>query len=452
MPADHPRRLIRVRALPFIALLASCTPAAPDLPAPSAARAPDTAGVCRVGPDDGPPPPASRPRITDRGIGGTGAAVREADRGIGGTGAAGPQVADRGIGGTGIVAVITGFASVCLAGQEVALDPGVPVLIGDRPATAEALRAGQVAVVDAAGTGPSLRARTVAIRYEVSGPVEAADGGSLRVAGQQVAVPAGTLGDRPAPGEWVAVSGLRRPDGVIEATRLDRRPPGDVMVHGRLVRAGGLWRIGALPVRPAPGVPVPDSQDVTVVGVLEGGVLQVEQLAPDLLASDPSALFGVGVSGLLIETYAVVEGDRVRSGQGFSAAAPGFVAAAARRAVLTLERDGGGLRAVNFGTPGSRTAGPAGSGGRGDAAPVPTRQFEPAPVPNRALGPAAGRAGGTGDRQGGPGRRAGARLEPGGSGRTSDGPGFGSAPGGGGEPGTGPGAGGGPAGGPARGR
>ena len=280
MPADRPRHLIRVRALPLIALLASCTPAAPDLPAPSGAGAPDTAGVCRLGPDGGPPPPALEVRTTDRGIGGTGAAVRQADRGIGGTGAAGPQVADRGIGGTGIVAVITGFASICLADQEVALDPGVPVLIGDHPATAEALRAGQVAVVDAAGTGPSLHARTVAVRYEVSGPVEAADGANLRVAGQQVAMSAGTLGDRPAPGEWVAVSGLRRLDGVIEATRLDRRPPGEVIVHGRLLRADGLWRIGALPVGPAPGAPVPDSQDVTVVGVLAGSVLPGTGLGP----------------------------------------------------------------------------------------------------------------------------------------------------------------------------
>ncbi|MBV8397362.1 MAG: hypothetical protein JOZ17_01325, partial [Acetobacteraceae bacterium] len=69
--------------------------------------------VCRVGPDGG-------PLLSDRGIGGTGAAFKVppavADRGIGGTGAAfaPSNWADRGIGGTGIIGVITGFASVCL--------------------------------------------------------------------------------------------------------------------------------------------------------------------------------------------------------------------------------------------------------------------------------------------------------------------------------------------------
>ena len=162
----------------------------------------------------------------DRGIGGTGAPpVQQADRGIGGTGAP-MQVADRGIGGTGIIAVITGFASVCLAGQEVALAPDVPVSIGDQPASVDALRAGQVAVVDAAGTAPSLQARRIAIRYEVSGPVDSVNGDQLVVAGQTVAVSSTTWGARPARGDWVSVSGLRRPDGVIMATRIDRAEPG----------------------------------------------------------------------------------------------------------------------------------------------------------------------------------------------------------------------------------
>ncbi len=461
MPADQARRPRRFGTVLLTVLLASCTPSMSDKVVPEAAHTLNTAGVCRVGPDGGPVPPVSGHSLTDRGIGGTGAAVRQAgrdaerigavgpqsaDRGIGGTGAP-VQQAEQGIGGTGIVAVITGFASICLAGQEVALDPGVPILIGDRPAAPDALRVGQVAVIDAAGTGQALHARTISVRYEVSGPVEQADGASLRVAGQQVAVSVETSGDRPAPGEWVAVSGLRRPDGVIEATRLDRRPAGDIIVHGRLVRAGALWRIGTLPIHLMPNALAMDGQDVTVLGSLDGGVLQAEQLAPDLLASNPAALFGVGVQGLLIETFAVVEGERLRFGQGFSAAAPGLEAVGTGRSVLALKRDAGGLRAVGF-----ETSNPAGPTARGGAAPVPARQFEPAPVPNRALG-SPGSPGRAGDgRAGGSGGRPGVRPEPGDSVRTGEAPGSDTTPNAGSGPGFGPASGSGPGGGPGRGR
>lgn len=399
-------------------LLASCAPTAPDRAAPEATRLPVPPAVCRVGPDGGPVPSGSR--TADRGIGGTGAP----------TGAALRQ-ADRGIGGTGIVAVIIGFASVCLAGQEVALDPGTPVLIGEHPAPPEALRAGQVAVVDAAGPGGTLRARAIAIRYEVSGAVEMADGATLRVAGQRVAVSA-AQGDRPASGEWVAVSGLRRPDGVIEATRLDRRAAGEVIVHGRLVRAGELWRIGTLLVRLMPGALAAEGQDVTIQGVMDGNVLQADQLAPDLLASNPTALFGGGVDVVLIETFAVFDQGRIRFGQGFSAVAAGAGTVDAGRSVLALRRDGGGLRAVRIETP--NPAAPAAGGGPSLA---PAWQFEPAPVPNRALGPYGGNGRAGSGSTGGPGARPGGRPEAGGALRPAEGPGD-ATPGAGAGPGFGP--------------
>jgi uncharacterized protein DUF5666 len=362
-------------ALLLAALLASCAPPAPPQ---QKEVVPSQPLACHVGPDGG--PVASE------------AGQRTADRGIGGTGVAGsPVVADRGIGGTGIVAVITGFASVCLGGQEVALDPNVPVVVGDQAASASALRAGQVALIDAGGTGSALRARRITVRYEVVGPVETVDGETLRVAGQQVHVTATTWGDRPAVRDWVAVSGLRRPDGTIEATRLDRRNPGKVVVHGRLVQEGKLFRIGTLLIRAVPGVPALAGRYVTVVGQLDADVLSPEQIVPDLLASDPAALFSASVSVLLVETFAEIADGHVHFSQGFSAAAPSFGASGPRRAVLTLERGDGGLRAVNLQSEAGHGQGIPGSAmtpsqDRG-AAP---RQFEPAPVPDRTLGGAGG--------------------------------------------------------------
>ncbi|MDO9714051.1 DUF5666 domain-containing protein [Paracraurococcus lichenis] len=383
--------LRRGAALLALVLLGSCGPARTDAPAPSTEAA---RGVCRIGPDGGPP-------LADRGIGGTGApsqGARLADRGIGGTGIRPGMVqeADRGIGGTGIVAVITGFASICLGGREVALEEGVPVTVEGAASEAASLRAGQVAVVEAVGPGAALQARRVQVRYEVSGPVEAVEpGGLLRVMGQRVALTPETLGQRaPQVGQWVAVSGLRRPDGVVVATRLDRRLPGMVTVHGQVQREGGILRIGTLELRP--GTAGAPSGIVTASGRYADGVLYLGNMVPDLVIADPAVYFGPGVGIVLFEAYSVDHGDRLRLGPGLEVAATaGLGAATPRRAVIELERrEGGTLRATGlwensqghggFGRGsipglGDRTglSGPSLPGGRQG---VP---FEPAPVPNR---------------------------------------------------------------------
>ena len=119
------RRSVAVLAALGMAGLAACAGPAPAPPQQQAAAS------CRVGPDGRRPDvqPVMTARgfggtgsVADRGIGGTG---QMADRGFGGTG----QVADRGLGGTGIVGTITGFASVCVNGVEVAFDATAPVLV-----------------------------------------------------------------------------------------------------------------------------------------------------------------------------------------------------------------------------------------------------------------------------------------------------------------------------------
>ena len=395
-------RLRRWVLLAVAAAVGSCGQPAPLPDAEDAAPAP--AAFCRVGPDGGPV------QVADRGIGGTGSASgprRQFDRGIGGTGLPGgrpvnPKTASAAPT-TGIVAVITGFASVCLGGQEVAIDPDVPVSVGDDPMPEDGLRAGQVALVDADGAPDALHAESISIRFEVSGPVEAValqsgGGGSLVVAGQAVAVTQATLGVRPAVGAWVSVSGLRRPDGVIEATRLDPRDPGEVLVHGMLVQDGRLLRIGELVVTPEEDVSRIVGQDVTATGTLLGAGLEADAIQPDLLASDPAAAFAPGVSVLLVETFATFEGGRIRGGQGFSAAVGGFALPHPGRGVLSLEHGPGGLRvhAAGGGVVGGVGAAPAGE------------RFEAAPVPNHSVGPPGG-----GGQQGGRG--------PGGSGTRGSG-------------------------------
>jgi hypothetical protein len=367
-------------------LLGACAASVP----PPLTSAP---GLCRLAPDDGPP-------LADRGIGGTGAPIAVADRGIGGTGTP-TRIADRGIGGTGIVAVITGFASICLGGVEVALDPSVPVTLDGQPIAASALRAGQVAIIDAAGSGAALSARSVDLRQEVSGPVEAVGtDGRLRVAGQAVQIAATTRGERhPVVGQWLSVSGLRGPDGVVQATRLDRRAPGEVLVRGQATMQDGRLRIGGLSLRP--GWMAEPTGFVTATGRYEAGALADARLRPDRLASDPAAVFPVGTRQVLVESYAMAAPGGLRLGAGpVLPGVAGLGAGQPRRAVVAFEREpGGGFRATGLrqegpGLPPAPASFPDGprSGAGGGA---PGRVSQPAPVP---------RGGGMNDAGQGPGR------------------------------------------------
>ena len=405
-----------------LALLASCMQPLPETggkqPEVAGGNLPGSTAVCRVGTDGG-------PAIVDRGIGGTGVAAgdtRTADRGIGGTGAASgaiTQQVDRGIGGTGIIGIVTGFASICLDGREIALTDTVPVLVDGQSASTSVLRAGQLATVEATGPATALEARHIAIRHEVSGPVEAIESnGILRVAGQHIAISGETWGDRsPQRGEWVAVSGLRQPGGMIAATRIDRRPVGgSIIVRGPL-SAGpdGTLRVGAMEVPSVAGVPaVTLGQYVTAFGRREGDVLVAKSIVPDILAEDPVAYFGRHVGRVILESYVSSGGNgRLQLGSGRELPASlSMGPVSPGRSIVELERRGASAFVTNVSpnanggregpdtssgnAPGSsQRSGPGGGapasgtspGGRprGQAPfnPVPSQGFGPAPVPDR---------------------------------------------------------------------
>jgi hypothetical protein len=379
----------------LLALLEGCSPIRPTLTsavppaAPvSAATLPADLGSCRAGPDGEPNAPAPD-QIADRGIGGTG--IRAAP-------APAPMLeADRGIGGTGIVGVVTGFASICLSGREVAFANDVPVIMDGAPASPATLRAGQLTAVEAAGAADALRARRIVIRHEVSGPVEevGADG-VLRVAGQRVIVGAQTWGAVPVKvGDWLAVSGLRALGGEIVATRIDRRAPGEVLVHGLLLREGRVLRIGALEVRPATGVAsgliVTPGAIVTAVGRYSDGILYADTLDPDLLLIDPVGYFGPGVDSFVVEGYATLVGGRLRLGPRLDLRAPGGIEGfAPSRAVAEFRRAGDGSLAVTSLRQGGMPPGSA----RDLMAPRQSERFEPAPTPDHRFDGRGGARGG----------------------------------------------------------
>ncbi len=348
--------------------LAACAPR-PVPPAPVAAAPPAAAtpSVCRVGPD------GARP---------------VADRGIGGTGAPAVQVADRGIGGTGIIGVITGFASVCVAGEEVALPDSVPARVDGQPASLDDLRAGQVVTLAATGPAGALQAQSIAVRHVVIGPVQASgvqagDSGTMTVAGQRVTLAQATGPAIAAkPGDWVAVSGLRQPDGTILATRIDPAPPGRVLVRGALQRLAGTARIGALTVVLPPGTDLPSGFPVTVTGRLQGAVLVADSVVRDVAADSPSRYFGPDVTSFVVESYISVIADGYFVNRDFIRGS-GFGTLGSRgRGIATFtRRPEGGLLATGL---------RAWSGG---FAP-PEDRFSPAPVPRAGFGPGLGGRGG----------------------------------------------------------
>lgn len=363
----------RRAVLLLLALLASCVPGAPG-----------SVGV--------PFAPSSQ---ADRGIGGTGGTsdtAQSAERGIGGTGAPG---------GTGIVGVITGFGSILVDGLEVRYDAATPVDIDGASGSVASLRAGQVVAIEAEGPPSALSARSVGVRYQVSGPVEALnDGGqALRVAGQDVAIDSKVPGNAALhPGDWVAVSGLRRPDGTIVATRIDPRPAGPVSVRGLLERGPAGLGIGGLHLAPAPGLTALDGQYVRISGNYANGRLTPRSVAPDLVASDPFAHFGPHVRRLVVESYFHAEGGRLRTAAGFSVPMQAGMPPGGPRpgwAVLHLERGQGGQpHAVGFrplGRPGEAPAGRLRPRGQVGAPPAvgERRYYDTGPAAGREAAPLA---------------------------------------------------------------
>jgi hypothetical protein len=214
------------------------------------------------------------------GIGGTGQQPRPSPKprpnddgkdGVGGTGHSTPQSVQKdaavrsgdGIGGTGIVGIVTGFGSVCLNGLEVEYDDSTVIDSNGAAASSADLAVGQLVVVEAAGRGDRLRAERIAVRDAAVGPAFAIDPArrELVVLGQTVRIgPDAPLADRAsqqplalgdiAVGDFLAVSGLRRADGIVVATRVDRVAPSDrVSVSGPLrpLESGG-FAVGELRV------------------------------------------------------------------------------------------------------------------------------------------------------------------------------------------------------------
>ncbi len=331
---------------------------------------------------------------SEGGLGGTGvrAASGAEEGGVGGTGietAEGDRRDQGGIGGTGILATgektaiagtVTGFASLCVGGTEIHLDAATPVTLDGRPATMRDLAIGEFVEVVARGVGDEVTAVEVRGHALVIGPVTSVESsessdGMLRVAGQRVAVSSSTWGaDGPLDGATVAadmtvrVVGLRRPDGVIDASRIEPVADADVSLSGTL-RSGpdGAWTIDGTEVRFAERQN-PVAGQVRATGQWRDGALRVVDLRP----VNPEALVApverVQVEGYLTRTAAdeaAVAGLRLVGGDSLVASYAGK-----RVRVVGSVEAGGRIRVDSVAVGRPRVAVPRVAIGGGGAGPV----------------------------------------------------------------------------------
>ncbi|WP_153245858.1 DUF5666 domain-containing protein [Microvirga brassicacearum] len=170
------------------------------------------------------------------------------DRGIGGTGViASDPDGDRGIGGTGVMGTIRGFGSIIVNGLHVTYAPNVPVQIDGQPGSASDLKIGQVVQVVAENRNGVLMTGRIDVTSEVVGTIEAMRGKMFRVLGQRISTEKLDGTPQWRRGERVAVFGLRRPDGTIVASLIERRAAGPERVAGRVTRLrDGSLRVGSL--------------------------------------------------------------------------------------------------------------------------------------------------------------------------------------------------------------
>ena len=297
---------------------------------------------------------------------------------------------DRGIGGTGVIGTIRRFGSIVVNELRIAYPADVTVLIDGAVKSAAALRLGQVVEVVAQGGPGRLATRRIEVSSEVVGPIESLALPRLTVLGQDVLVedvlvedllverrlPGPTL----RPGEIVAVSGLRRLDGTIIASRIERRRGSGVQVAGVLTRGeDGALRVGRLVVRGTPAALPPRliGQRVRLAGRLAGGILAVKQARLAL-----ALLLDADLDYVSMEAYGERRGHDIVFGSGLQIPATGTALpqGSEQRFVADIQRGGDGNLAVSAardGGAGTTGAPPGPPDGPGGPPPQSPRGHEP---------------------------------------------------------------------------
>ncbi|MCB2109755.1 MAG: hypothetical protein H6895_13850 [Defluviimonas sp.] len=203
------------------------------------------------------------------------------------------QTKEGGIIGTGIVGIVTDLGSIWVNGQHIRYDPGTEVEgpFGTRPASA--LRPGDCVAVLAEPEGDGWRALSIREMRALVGPVETVGAGHLTVMGIAVDTKGAKMTATPKTGDWVAVSGLWKEDGVM-ASKVDPAPGDMAMVSGSFSDAGGIPRVGAVTldgIRPHHARP---GDVMTAMGHPGTGTIDAETVELGIFAQEPGTVIAQG--------------------------------------------------------------------------------------------------------------------------------------------------------------
>jgi len=285
------------------------------------------------------------------------------DRGIGGTGAASEpktRESDRGIGGTGVVGTIQRFGSIIVNDLRISYPQDVSVSLDGEPAKVSDLKIGQVVRVVADRRPAGLSTRKIEVASEVVGRIDGVSLGRFSVLGQTVSL-AGLSG---ADSQWrigdhVAVSGLRRLDGTIVASLIEKRPGEAARVAGPVVEApDGSLTLGRLKLSGVDRDLI--GRRALLEGRLAGGLFEVSS------GKSEQALLGPNVKALSIEAYVERSGGGLRLGSGLEVAggkASNLPRGEAVRAIITTSVGGNGRLQVESIRSDPHDGGPAPSNG-----------------------------------------------------------------------------------------
>ncbi len=212
------------------------------------------------------------------------------ESGIGGTGFVLPddsalphvQQGEEGIGGTGIIGVIAGFGSICVNGIEVHYNAMTPILEDGQVSSKQRLGLGQTVSILAVPNSHDYFAKEIRVLHEVQGKIDNInrEENVFHILEQTVHLPESLL-EKLSVGDTVAVSGNRLADGSIEALRVEQPLKMEkVNLIGELeTDTKNHFYIGKQQLNIAENqARLHVGNEVSVQGVLQNGVLQVENL------------------------------------------------------------------------------------------------------------------------------------------------------------------------------
>lgn len=170
---------------------------------------------------------ATGDQVAAGGVAGTGDKV-EKGGGIGGTGDSLPAYAllpTDAAGNIGIMGVVTGFASICVNGEEVQYESSTPIYDNGKVARLADLAVGKTVMLTASKVDGNLHAKAIGLFNAVTGPVQGVDVArqQIKVMGQTVRVNQTIARELAAAklGAVVRVSGYRLDNGNVVASRVD---------------------------------------------------------------------------------------------------------------------------------------------------------------------------------------------------------------------------------------